>query len=217
MYGVIIYSIKNSFRIGDFMKKRIDYVLITLLVIIFVFILFCVVTGNTETFDTTIYELVTICKTETTTNIFKFITFFGSTFFIIFLCILFLLIFWKNKKGLLISICLIISTILNNVIKVIVRRERPLSLMLVEENTFSFPSGHTMAAVSMYGLLVYFIYKSNLDKKIKILLISFLALLTMGIAISRIYLGAHYASDVLAGMILSLALLICFVKLVEKV
>lgn len=199
------------------MKKENNYVLITLFVTCFVLILCCVVTGHTEAFDTYIYELVTFFKSDNITNIFKFITFFGSTSFIIFLCITFLLIFRNNKKGLLISFCLIISTLLNNVIKIIVKRERPLSLMLVEENTFSFPSGHTMAAVSMYGLLIYFIYKSKIDKRLKILLISFLTILTIGIAISRIYLGAHYASDVLAGIVLSLAWLTCFVKMIKKV
>lgn len=199
------------------MKKRKEYLFLILLISAFTFVLFCVLSGNTKAFDMSVYKFITFYKTDTLTSIFKFITFFGSTFFIVFLCILFLIIFWKNKKGYLISICLIVSTFLNNVIKVMVRRDRPFELMLVKENTFSFPSGHTMASLSMYGLLIYFIYTSNLSKNAKVILISFLALLTLSIAISRIYLGAHYATDVIAGILLSLVWLICFVKIIEKV
>lgn len=199
------------------MKKGKEYLFLILLISAFTFVLFCVLSGNTKAFDMSVYKFITFYKTDTITSIFKFITFFGSTFFIVFLCILFLIIFWKNKKGYLISICLIVSTFLNNVIKVMVRRDRPFELMLVKENTFSFPSGHTMASLSMYGLLIYFIYNSNLSKNAKVILISFLALLTLSIAISRIYLGAHYATDVIAGILLSLVWLICFVKIIEKV
>lgn len=199
------------------MRKRIEYLFLILLIIAFIFVLCFVLTNNTKAFDMSVYKFITYYKNDTLTSIFKSITFFGSTFFIVFLCVLFLIIFWKNKKGYLISGCLLVSTFLNNIIKVIVRRVRPLELMLVKENTFSFPSGHTMASVSMYGLLIYFIYKSNLNKKMKILLISLLVFLILSIAISRIYLGAHYATDVIAGILLSLAWLICFVKIIEKV
>ena len=198
------------------MKSKIKYIILGILVVLFFGLLIGALTGFTEGFDNSVYEVVTLFKNDYVTNFYKFVTFFGSTGFIIGLCVFFLVIFWKNKKGLIIALCLIVSTILNNVIKVIVRRERPLSLMLVEETTFSFPSGHTMASVSMYGLLMYFVYKSNLSKGVKITLITGLALLTLAIALSRIYLGAHYATDVLAAIIVSSIWLIIFISLIDK-
>lgn len=193
------------------MKNRVKYIILGILVILFFGLLIGVLNGYLVNFDNAIYKMVTIFKNEGMTKFYKFITFFGSTKFIIGLCVFFLVIFWKNKKGFKIAGCLIGSTILNNVIKLIVRRERPLSLMMVEETTFSFPSGHTMASVSMYGLLIYFVYKSNMNKGLKMLLITLLSLLTIGIALSRIYLGAHYASDVIAAIIVSSIWLIIFI------
>jgi len=175
-----------------------------------------VLTNNINVFDNTVYHYITVFKSPKVTSLYKCITFFGSTVFIVILCLLFLLLFWKQKKGYAISVCLIGSTIINNVIKLLVRRERPLDLMMVEENTFSFPSGHTMASVSMYGLLIYLVWKSNYTKKVKITLTVLLSLLILSIAASRIYLGAHFASDIIAAIIMSSIWLIIFISFIEK-
>ncbi len=198
------------------MKKNIKYIILTSLSLLFIATLILVLTNNIEAFDTKIYNLVTVYKNDTVTNIYKCITFFGSTTFIIILCLLFLIIFWKQKKGFVISVCLIVSTIINNIIKLLVRRERPLDIMLVEESTFSFPSGHTMASVSMYGLLIYLVWKSNLSKKFKIIITVLLSILTLAIATSRIYLGAHFASDIVGAILMSSIWLLLFISFIEK-
>ena len=60
-----------------------------------------------------------------------------------------------KKKAIIICGCLIISILLNIGIKNIFMRERPLVRRLVEETSFSFPSGHTTAAVSLYGIILF--------------------------------------------------------------
>lgn len=197
------------------MNKKVKYILLGLLLISFSILLWSILNGKIVSFDSTIYNLVTFNMSDTVTTIYKVITFFGSTVFIVSLVIFFLVILFKNKRGIIIAICLIVSTILNNVIKVIIKRERPLDLMLVEESTYSFPSGHTMASVSLYGLLIYLIWQTKWHKNIKILLTSFLSILIIAIGLSRIYLGAHYASDVIGSVIVStiwLIILIDFIK-----
>lgn len=154
---------------------------------------------------------------DTTTNIYKVITFFGSTIFMVGLCVLLLVLFIilkKNIYGYIISGTLIFSTIMNNVIKVIIRRERPI-YMLVKETTFSFPSGHTMASVSMYGILIYLINKSNTNKKLKIILSIILGMIPLMVATSRIYLGAHYFSDILGAIMLATIVLLISTKYIK--
>ena len=120
----------------------------------------------------------------------------------------------KNIYGYIISGTLIFSTIMNNVIKVIIRRERPI-YMIVRETTFSFPSGHTMASVSMYGILIYLINKSNMNKKLKIILSIILGMIPLMVATSRIYLGAHYFSDILGAIMLATIVLLISTKYIK--
>ncbi len=187
--------------------------------ILFIIITLLVKFDVVSKFDTFIYEIVTFKMTPLISNIFKSITFFGSTIFIVLLVIFFLCAFIlkkDNKKGYLVAFTLIVSTILNNVVKIIIRRARPTILALVTETTFSYPSGHTMASVSMYGILVYLVSKSKLNKKLKIFLEIILGILPIIIGISRIYLGAHFASDVIGAMLLSTVLILILTYYIDS-
>ena len=95
-------------------------------------------------------------------------------------------------------------------------RERPLVRKLVEETSFSFPSGHTTAAVSLYGIILFFIIKSNLAKNKKIIYSTGLIMLIFFIGVSRIYLGAHFASDVIGATVISIAFLILYTAIIER-
>ena len=104
--------------------------------------------------------------------------------------------------------------ILNYIVKMICRRPRPIDINLITETGFSLPSSHAMVSVSFYGFLMYYIYKLDINKKKKIAVEILLATLIVLIGISRVYLGVHYASDVLAGMMLSICYYILFIKLI---
>jgi len=81
---------------------------------------------------------------------------------------------------------------------------------------YSFPSGHSMISAAFYGFLIYLIYKKVKNKKLKITLIIVLSILIVSIGISRIYLGVHYTSDVLAGFTVSVSYLIIYTSIVKK-
>ena len=195
-------------------KKNIIIIVLSLL-----FVILCILVklDLLSNIDEIVYKFITSNMNDTTTNIYKVITFFGSTIFMVGLCVLLLVLFIiikKNIYGYIISGTLIFSTIMNNVIKVIIRRERPI-YMIVRETTFSFPSGHTMASVSMYGILIYLINKSNMNKKLKIILSIILGMIPLMVATSRIYLGAHYFSDILGAIMLATIVLLISTKYIK--
>lgn len=81
---------------------------------------------------------------------------------------------------------------------------------------YSFPSGHSMVSMAFYGLLIYFAYTKIQNKNLRNIVCITLTLLIVSIGFSRIYLGVHYASDVLAGFFISIGYLIVFVEIISK-
>ena len=86
----------------------------------------------------------------------------------------------------------------------------------LKQGGFSFPSGHSMIAVCMYGYLIYMVNKKFTNKYLKFISIFMLVVLIISIGLSRVYVGVHYISDVIAGYILALILLILYIELTEK-
>ena len=144
---------------------------------------------------------------DNVTPIMKGITWCGSAICLILVSFLSFFIFKNKKTSIFVWINLISITILNQVLKFILHRPRP---------GYSFPSGHSMASMAFYGFLIYLIYKKINNKYLKWGLICFLSILILFIGISRIYLGVHYTSDVLAGFLISVAYLILFISIVNK-
>lgn len=83
-------------------------------------------------------------------------------------------------------------------------RPRPLEMAVYLEKSWSFPSGHAILAVSLYGFLIYFFWKYFKSWGIKAGVLFFGLLIIILIGFSRLYLGVHYLSDVLAGYMIGL-------------
>lgn len=150
------------------------------------------------------------------TPIAKFITNFGGALVLIGTTVI-LVISIKNRRiGLSIATNLGIVTGLNIALKQIVQRPRPTEYRIVNETGYSFPSGHSMVSMAFYGFLIYLIYKYVKNKYLKIGLITFLSILIISIGISRIYLGVHYTSDVMAGFCISVSYLVLYVSSVSN-
>lgn len=153
---------------------------------------------------------------DTVTPIIKGITWFGGAIPLLLISFL-LLIFIKNKKiGICIGANLIMITTLNQIFKAILQRPRPTEYRIINETGYSFPSGHSMVSMAFYGYLIYLIYKHIKNKYLKWTLIIVLSLLILSIGLSRIYLGVHYTSDVIAGFVISIAYLIIFTRITYK-
>ncbi len=203
-------------KIKSILKENKRWILALFCVIIFLDLLEDVLNNEIMNFDSAVYNFIISFKSNFLTNIFKFITFFGSSIPLISICIISFL-FIKNKKiPMYISINLVVTAIFNLLLKNIIRRNRPVGYRLVEETGFSFPSGHSMASMAFYGLIIYLVFKYVKNKYTKIALCIFLSILIASIGISRIYLGVHYASDVLAGFMISLSYLTLFTHLIKN-
>ena len=106
----------------------------------------------------------------------------------------------------------VISAI-DQLLTVLVRRPRPQGFRLVEAPGLSFPSGHSMAAMAFYGYGIWLVRCGTCGLPLGAATEVALALVILAVGVSRIYLGVHYASDVLGGYCLSSAWLILFVRL----
>lgn len=105
------------------------------------------------------------------------------------------------------------STILNQLLKFAIQRPRPdVSLRLVEIGGFSFPSGHSMAAMAFFGLFIWLTWRYVRDRRARVGLTAFLCVMIAAVGFSRVYLGVHYASDVLGGFCASLIWLAVYTK-----
>ncbi|WP_458631232.1 phosphatase PAP2 family protein [Paenibacillus sp. CMAA1364] len=95
------------------------------------------------------------------------------------------------------------SLCLNVLLKLVFQRERPNLRVIAEASGYSFPSGHTMAAFTLYGLICFLLWKHTTSARGRVILLLFVSMMIAGIGISRIYLGVHYPSDVLGALFAS--------------
>lgn len=193
------------------MKKKsigISIILLSLFVVLTILMLL----GMTKGFDTAVYELVRSLECGFFDTYFVWITKLGNESTIIILVIVLLLLL-KNRYRMLMVMMPLTSVISNQAIKYTIRRPRPEVLKLIKQGGYSFPSGHSMISVAVYGLLIYWVVKNIKNKYLKYGLCTLLVLLIGSIGISRIYVGVHYASDVLGGFLLATAELMLLVNL----
>ncbi len=118
-----------------------------------------------------------------------------------------------RRPGWCCALNLCLAALLNVALKAIVQRPRPdESLRLVIEHGFSFPSGHSMAAMAFFGLIVWIIWRYGRNRRQRVLLCTAFSIVIVLIGVSRIYLGVHYASDVLGGFCASLVWLAFYTR-----
>ena len=133
-------------------------------------------------------------------EIFVFLgNYFWSILIVIALIAIFILYMQKRKKESLILLsALIIGYAFEQVIKFIIQRPRP-TQQLIQEVGYSFPSGHSVFAIILFSLLIYF-YKDRIKNSLlKIIFISINVFLILLVGLSRIYINVHWFSDVIGG------------------
>jgi undecaprenyl-diphosphatase len=107
--------------------------------------------------------------------------------------------------------------LLNVLLKYAYERARPqFDDPLLSLTSYSFPSGHTAGAVLFYGTLAAFLISRVYDRRWRVAFVSVAIVMAVLVAFSRMYLGAHYFSDVLAAACSSAAWLVLCLCLVHS-
>ena len=196
--------------------KNFKWIILFICLLMFIAILEDVFEKEIMKLDILGYGLISTIISENITPIAILITNFGGAITLIGLTIIFLLIMKNKKMSFSILLNLVIVTFLNIFLKNIIQRPRPDDFRLINETGYSFPSGHSMISMAYYGYLIYLIFKFVKNKKLKTFLITILCILILLIGLSRIYLGVHYTSDVIAGFVLSVSYLIIYTSIIKK-
>uniref|UniRef100_UPI003FEDE423 phosphatase PAP2 family protein n=1 Tax=Candidatus Onthocola sp. TaxID=3085646 RepID=UPI003FEDE423 len=195
--------------------KKFSIFVVVLCLILFSIICYGVLSYDSLVIDTKVYSFITNnIMNDGLTPILKAITELGGVAFTVLAGVLIFMFCKKNRW--FITIDLVGVTLVNQVIKHIIRRPRPNVLRLVEESGYSFPSGHSMVSMAFYGIIIYLVYKNVSNKYLKWILIILLSLLILSIGFSRIYVGVHYFTDVAGGFLLGLAYLIIYINIYNK-
>ncbi len=157
-------------------------------------------------FDSYFAALAESCRSPALTDLMFWVTWLGKWQSLTIFFIAAVALFLRHKErfeALFLSFSFIGSLLFVYLLKTMFQRQRP-EYALYFERTYSFPSAHAVVAITLYALLFYLLARRIEGRFLRGAVFTAGAVLALFIGISRIYLGVHYASDVLAGFALGL-------------
>lgn len=146
------------------------------------------------------------------------ITHLSDTVTIVAFCAVLLVLPNRKKYGVPLSLAALGGLAFYKPMKHIFLRARPdAALHLVKQGGFSFPSGHSVTSVIFYGLSIYLLNKHCKNDKFRRILTVICGFLALTIGPSRIYVGVHWPTDVLAGWCIGGAVLMVSICILERI
>ena len=158
--------------------------------------------GDTQKFDMSVRNAVHQHATPALTRVMQAFSFLGSVGTVSVLCVVILgafLYFHRSRLAALLGITMVGMGALDEALKLAFRRPRPVAFFGPTPNSYSFPSGHAFGSVCFYGVLAAILATRVRGTAAKWSVWTVAILLMAMIGFSRIYLGVHYPSDVIAG------------------
>jgi undecaprenyl-diphosphatase len=155
----------------------------------------------TPIIDTRVHDWFLSVRDEDLILLFRFLTTLGDSLLILLVAVYISIYLFRKKLHTYIApfwITLISAGATTFVLKIIIARPRPLDA-LVSESDFSFPSGHATIVVAFYGFLVFVLMRQAKFVAQKNVFLSLGIIIILLVGLSRLYLGVHYLSDVIAG------------------
>ncbi len=194
------------------MKKVIKN---SIFLILFLVTMIMLLLNKVSFLDDYIYKIIYGLRNNIWDFIFINITKMGNTT-IVLLVIIVVLLKMNHKNQEILSFTAIITVLSNQIIKNIIKRPRPNHIRLIKQGGYSFPSGHAMISIAVYGFLLYYIQTNCKNKKQKVLLSVLLTILILMIGCSRVYVGVHYPTDIIGGYCLSIYILKMVIYFCQK-
>ncbi|MFC7391818.1 phosphatase PAP2 family protein [Scopulibacillus cellulosilyticus] len=153
-------------------------------------------------FDNKLLNLLNGVRQPGVISFFKVMTMIGSSIVVLPVAVVFIVIFLFLHRSIS-AVATLFSffgvRLLNIILKSIFLRERPAGHHFVKASGYSFPSGHTMNAIGVYGTIAFILYRILKDQTVKWTVTVLFMLLILFIGLSRPMLGVHYFSDIAAG------------------
>ena len=204
-------------KLLKFFRKHWKPIIFSICLVLFAAVVELLLKDKVKGFDTAVYNFIIKYKSDFMTKVMILISFLCSFWFLLLMSVILMLTCKKKRMVFYIVLNLLLCFLLNQTMKLVFLRDRPVDINLIIENGYSFPSGHSMISLAFYGLFIYLIWHLKKTKTERLLLVLPLIILVFLIGISRIYLGVHYASDVLAGLAISSSYLILFIVAYKKI
>lgn len=192
-------------------NKRI--VILAACAIVFVALLEDVLEGDLSRIDGAAYALIVErLRADWLTPVMEAISALATPVSLVVLLLVIVAFAPGKRPGACAAVNLVLVFLLNQTLKFAIQRPRPDGFQLAVEQGFSFPSGHSMVAMAFFGLLVWMVWRYEPDRATRIACAAAFGAVIVLVGVSRIYLGVHYASDVLAGFCVSLAWLAIYTR-----
>jgi undecaprenyl-diphosphatase len=170
------------------------------------------------TWDEPIQRGVEANRTTALNDVFLMVSRLGSTVFVLVAGTLGTILTWRRCRA--VATALLVATFARPAIEFIVKglvgRDRPDFDRLVAGTGYSFPSGHVMAAIALWGLLPVVVALYTRRRAIWWASVAVSATLIAGISASRVYLGVHWFSDVTAGLVVGTFFLLAVDKVLIR-
>jgi undecaprenyl-diphosphatase len=162
-----------------------------------------VLNDNYFNLDVIVSQLIYGFRDPFLTQVMKFVSFLGQDIVLIPFSVIFFMFLAKKYRheAVLFLFAIITGFLINFAIKFFIARPRPSLSPLFIESFHSFPSGHAMNSVIVYGIFAFFIFRFTRNKTLSSIAVTVCIVLVTLIGISRVYLGVHYPTDVIAGLI----------------
>lgn len=184
-------------------RKKIGF-LISILLLIGIGI-FVRGSSNGILFDELILKGLSKIDSKSLDFIMKAFTSLGSAHFFIpigFILVVYFIYKMEKRNGWLIINSIAVSYTINAILKMVFIRTRPIDYMRIDQSGYSYPSGHSMVSMSFYMTVGYILSEKIEDENLKKLVRVVFTLLGIIIGFSRNYLGVHWPTDVIMGLIM---------------
>ena len=177
--------------------------------------------GVSDAFDRSVIEAVRARELHDALSPLRQVTELGSTWMVTVVAFATLAVGvlvgpWLH--GVIGAVTIGLASLGNGALKDLIARARPdLLEPIVEERGFSFPSGHSALGMVAWGIFGVLVWRSRLPVGVRRLIVAAMAALIFLIGLSRVWLGVHYPTDVLAGWTAGAVIVLLFARLTRRV